>query len=44
MLEVNEEHRIAVYSFGGTVDLYRYISVIYFFTASCALVKVGHKK
>jgi len=47
MLDVNEENRIAVYSSGATVDLYRYISDIYFFTASYAvaqLVKVRHKK
>jgi len=47
MLEVNEEHRIAVYSSGATVYLYRYISVIHFFTASYSLaqlVKVRHKK
>jgi len=39
MLEVNEENHIAVYSSGATVGLYRYISVIYFFTASYALAQ-----
>jgi hypothetical protein len=47
MSEVNYENRIAVYRSGATVDLYRYISVIYFFTAGYAvvqLVKARHKK
>jgi len=39
--------RFAVYSSVTTVDLYRYISVIYFYTASYAvtqLVRARHKR
>ena len=42
MLEFNEENRIAVYSSGATVDLYRYVSVIYFFTASYAVAQLRY--